>query len=91
MKGKNQLIVELRGTLDELADTVAKRERCTWRHQANLEDHVRWHKEEWERLCTIFEAELVACGMPPLKPIFALPSTSDYQPWQGLKGPRQEA
>ena len=46
MKGKDRTICELWGTVNELADAVAKRERCSWRHQAESEDQVMQHKEE---------------------------------------------
>ena len=77
------------GTVYELAYAVAKRNRCAQRQQAESEDQMRQHKEEWERLCArvaALDAELVACGRPPLNPISVLPSTSGCQLWQGQKG-----
>ena len=88
MKGKSQTISEQRSTVDELADTVAKTERCAQRHQSKSKDQMRQYKEEWERLCArvaALEAELVSCGRPPLKQILVLPSTSGYQLWQVQK------
>ena len=89
MKGKDQMINELNSTVDELADVLSKREIRAWRYQAKSEDEVRWHKEEWVRLqarVAALEAELMACGRPPLKQTFVLPCTSGYLPWQGQKG-----
>ena len=43
------MVIQLRGTVDELTDAVAKKEKQTWRHQAESEDHARWYKEEQER------------------------------------------
>ena len=89
MKVNDITIHKLRGTVDELADAVAKRERHGRMCQTESEYQVRWHKEEWERLharVAAVEAQLVACGRSPLKPISALPSTSGYQPQQGQKG-----
>ena len=88
MKGKDWMISELRDTVAELADAVAKRERCAPRCQAKSEDQAIQHKKECERLharVTALEAELVTCWRPPLKPILVLPSTSGYPPWQGKK------
>ena len=65
MKWKDKTISELRGTVDELADTVAKRERHVQRHQTKSEDQAGWHKVEWERLCAriaALEAKLVVLG-----------------------------
>ena len=62
MKGREQMISELRGTVDELAETVAKRKRHAQRHPAKSEDKVRQHKEEQKRLharVAASEAELV--------------------------------
>ena len=87
MKGKDEMISELRGPVDVLADAVAQRGMHVQRHKAKSED--QGDKEEQERLCAreaALEVELVACGRPPLKPKLALPSTSGYQPQQGQKG-----
>ena len=43
MKGKDQMISELRDTVYELADALIKRERHGWRCQAKSEDQVRQH------------------------------------------------
>ena len=83
MKRKDQRISELRGTVDELAHAVAKGEWCAQRCKAKSDDQAWWYNEEWERLCAgvaALEAELVACGSPPLKPISALLRTPGYQP-----------
>ena len=76
------MIIKLRGIIVELAHAVAKRERCAQRHKAESEDLVRCHNEERERLhaqVAVLEAELVACGRQPLKPILVPPSTLGYQ------------
>ena len=89
MKGKDQMISELRGIVVELADAVAKRERYAQWCQAYAQDQGGWHKEELERLharVAALGAELEACRRPPLQPISALHSTSGYQPCQGQKG-----
>ena len=62
-EGKDQIIIELRGTGYELADAVAKKGRHTHRCQAKLQDQARWHKDECERLharVIAIEAQLVA-------------------------------
>ena len=41
MKGKDWMISELKGTVVELADAIAKRERCSQRHQDESEDQMR--------------------------------------------------
>ena len=81
MKGKDKMIIEVRGTVDKLTNAVDKRQRCAQRCQAESEGQARWHKEEHVRLhvrMAVLEAGLVACRRPPFKPVSVFPSISGY-------------